>query len=129
MVFEIQGCSDHQSGKPEEIKFEEKVSDAVPAEIHKSKKRLILLLSGILVIVVIIVTALFVFNIIGGEIQSKEIDKSIAVLPFKSLSDDPEKQYLADGMMDAVVLHLSKLEICVCCQGHLLNNTRNPVKR
>ena len=59
---------------------------------------------------VIIVVALFVFNILGGEKQTKEVDKSIAVLPFKSLSDDPEKQYLADGMMDAILLHLSKIE-------------------
>jgi TolB-like protein len=32
------------------------------------------------------------------------------VLPFKLLSDEPEKQYLADGMMDAILLHLSKIE-------------------
>ena len=42
--------------------------------------------------------------------SSKPVNKSIAVLPFKSLSDDPEKQYLADGMMDAILLHLSKIE-------------------
>ncbi|MDX1284828.1 MAG: helix-turn-helix domain-containing protein, partial [Draconibacterium sp.] len=44
----------------------------------------------------------------SGEV--KEADKSIAVLPFKSLSTDPEKQYLADGVMDAILLHLSKVE-------------------
>ncbi|MFC2123228.1 adenylate/guanylate cyclase domain-containing protein [Bacteroidota bacterium] len=44
------------------------------------------------------------------EEATVEIDKSIAVLPFKSLSDDPEKQYLADGVMDAILLHLSKIE-------------------
>ena len=37
-------------------------------------------------------------------------DKSIAVLPFKSLSDDQEKQYLADGVMEAILLHLFKIE-------------------
>ncbi len=42
------------------------------------------------------------------SIQSQE--KSIAVLPFISLSSDPEKQYLADAVMDAVLLHLSKIE-------------------
>jgi len=78
--------------------------------IQKSKKRLIFLIIGILMIVVIIVIALFVFNIIGGGKQTKELEKSIAVLPFKSLSADPEKQYLADGMMEAILLHLSKIE-------------------
>jgi hypothetical protein len=58
--------------------------------IQKSKKRLIFLLSGTLLVVAIVVVALFVFNIIGGKKQNKELEKSIAVLPFKSLSTDPE---------------------------------------
>ena len=32
------------------------------------------------------------------------------MLPFKLLSDEPDKQYLADGMMDAITLHLSKIK-------------------
>jgi TolB-like protein len=38
----------------------------------------------------------------------EQLEKSIAVLPFKSLSDDPAQQYLADGTMDAILLHLQK---------------------
>ena len=41
---------------------------------------------------------------------SEITEKSIAVLPFKSISNDPEKQYLADGVMDAVLLHLQKFK-------------------
>jgi TolB-like protein len=37
------------------------------------------------------------------------IEKSVAVLPFKLLSDEPDKQYLADGMMEAILLNLSKI--------------------
>jgi TolB-like protein len=37
-------------------------------------------------------------------------EKSIAVLPFKYLSDEAEKQYLADGMMDAILTGLSKIK-------------------
>jgi len=58
----------------------------------------------------VVIVALVVLNIIPRANNKKEIlDKSIAVLPFKSLSDDPEKQYLADGVMDAILLHLSKV--------------------
>jgi TolB-like protein len=60
-----------------------------------------------------VIVALIILNIIPRSGESKEIsilEKSIAVLPFKYLSDDPEKQYLADGMMDAILLHLSKIE-------------------
>jgi TolB-like protein len=38
------------------------------------------------------------------------IEKSIAVLPFKLLSNEPDKQYLADGMMEAILLHLQKFK-------------------
>jgi len=62
---------------------------------------------------VVIIIGLVIFNIFGrrGKVEDFVIlNKSIAVLPFKSLSDDPEKQYLADGVMDAILLHLSKIE-------------------
>jgi len=36
--------------------------------------------------------------------------QSIAILPIKSLSDDPEKQYLADGVMNAIVAHLTRIK-------------------
>jgi TolB-like protein len=54
---------------------------------------------------IVIVASMFVLFF-----QTSITDKSIAVLPFKYLSDDPEKQYLADGVMDAILLHLSKIE-------------------
>jgi TolB-like protein len=95
--------------KPEEAKYEGKEQDDTKKGINKPKKKLILLFSGLLVVMAIVVV-LLVFNIIGGERQTKEIEKSIAVLPFKLLSDEPDKQYLADGMMDAILLHLSKIE-------------------
>jgi TolB-like protein len=96
--------------KPEEAKKEGKKPVETREDIHKPKKKLILLLSGLFLIVAIVIVALFVFNIIGGGKQTKALEKSIAVLPFKLLSDEPDKQYLADGMMDAILLHLSKIE-------------------
>jgi len=53
-------------------------------------------------------------------------DKSIAVLPFKSLSEDPEKQYLADGVMDAILLHLSKIEDLRVITRTSVEKYRNP---
>jgi len=76
----------------------------------KPNKKLIILFSGLFLIVAIVIVLLFVFDIIGIKKQTKQIEKSIAILPFKLLSDEPDKQYLADGMMDAILLHLSKIE-------------------
>jgi len=58
---------------------------------------------------VIIIVGLVIFNLVGNREKAEDIailDKSIAVLPFKSLSEDPEKQFLADGVMDAILVHL-----------------------
>lgn len=95
---------------PAEVKDESKEKVEIKATAPESRKRLIFLFTGIFLAVVIIVSALFIFNIIGYRNQTKEVEKSIAVLPFTSLSTDPEKQYLADGVMDAILLHLSKIE-------------------
>ena len=65
------------------------------------------------IISVVVIIGLILFHAVGERKQDEDIailDKSIAVLPFKSLSDDPEKQYLADGAMDAILLHLSKIK-------------------
>jgi len=37
------------------------------------------------------------------------LDKSIAVTPFKNLSADEENQYFADGQMEAILNHLTKI--------------------
>jgi adenylate cyclase len=61
----------------------------------------------------VVIVALIVLNIIPRSNLSnkKEIlDKSIAVLPFTYLSDEPDKQYLADGTMDEIILNLSKIK-------------------
>jgi TolB-like protein len=64
-------------------------------------------------IAIFVLVALIVLNIIPRSkraIETEIPDKFIAVLPFESLSDDPEQQYLADGVMYAILLHLSKIE-------------------
>ena len=58
----------------------------------------------------VVIVGLIVLNIIPRSGKKEIQDKSIAVLPFKYLSDEPDKQYLADGTMDAILLHLSKIK-------------------
>jgi TolB-like protein len=38
-----------------------------------------------------------------------EIDKSIAVLPFVNMSNDPDQQYFSDGIMEAILNDLTKI--------------------
>jgi len=37
-------------------------------------------------------------------------DKSIAVLPFTNMSNDPDQEYFSDGMMEEILNHLVKIE-------------------
>src|SRR2546430_3957353 len=41
--------------------------------------------------------------------SARKIEKSIAVLPFQSLSDEKENAYFADGMQDDILTNLSKI--------------------
>ena len=83
----------------------EKVKEARPLSPKNFKAKIIL---GSLVVITLI--ALVYFFIPKLFKSSEQVEKSIAVLPFKSLSSDPEKQYLADGVMDAILLHLQKFK-------------------
>jgi TolB-like protein len=111
-----------------EIKQDVKSTAVAKKGIVIPKKRLIGLISGLMLLAVIVVAVLFLFNIIGIGRQTKELEKSIAVLPFKSLSNDPEKQYLADGMMDAILLHLSKIRDLRVMSRTSVEQYRNPTK-
>src|SRR5437870_3401997 len=41
--------------------------------------------------------------------SAHKVDKSIAVLPFQNLSDDPQNAFFADGVQDDVLTNLSKI--------------------
>src|SRR6266699_3219956 len=51
------------------------------------------------------VAGFFLFSRASG----RSVDKSIAVLPFQSLSDEKENAYFADGMQDDILTNLSKI--------------------
>ena len=97
--------------KPEEKKYDNKGPDDSANNIGKSKKRLIILFSGVL-LVVIVIMILFVFNFVGGRksvSDKSESEKSIAVLPFKNFSTDPDQEYMSDGLTDEIINHLYKI--------------------
>ncbi len=81
------------------------VPEEIKARLRKEKlrkRRKAISYAGIAVLLILIIGLIFIFR--------KEPEKSIAVRPFNYLSDDPDKQYLADGVMEAILLHLSKIE-------------------
>ena len=87
--------------------------EEVPKEVFKpiavpKKNNLIKIIIAFIVVIALIVLGYFLIPTLSKP--KEQLEKSIAVLPFKSLSDDPSQQYLADGTMDAILLHLQKFK-------------------
>jgi TolB-like protein/Flp pilus assembly protein TadD len=97
MAFEQQGQ------KPEAI------SEAVnkTKNTHVKKRRTAIFAVSVILLALMALSLIFIPKLINLKGPA---EKSIAVLPFSSLSNDPNNQYLADGMMDAILTHLSKIK-------------------
>ena len=116
----ITALKQHGSQQEEELPEAVKPIPA-PRKNHKTT-----IIAGLAIALMLIVLGfLFIPKLLE---PSEEIEKSIAVLPFKSLSDDPEKQYQADGMMDAITLHLSKIKDLRVLGRTSTEQYRNPTK-
>jgi TolB-like protein/Flp pilus assembly protein TadD len=72
------------------------------AETHLRRNMMILVATGV------IVSAAAGFFLLPRT-SARNIDKSIAVLPFENLSGDPDNAYFADGMQDDILTNLSKI--------------------
>src|ERR1044071_1980670 len=69
---------------------------------HRRRNLLMLIASGV------IIAAGAGFFLLPRA-SARKIDKSIAVLPFQSLSDEKENAYFADGIQDDILTNLSKI--------------------
>jgi TolB-like protein/Flp pilus assembly protein TadD len=69
---------------------------------HRRRNLVMLIATGV------IISAVAGFFLLP-RVSARKIDKSIAVLPFQSLSDEKENAYFADGMQDDILTNLSKI--------------------
>jgi len=92
--------SDHQDGE-----VSEKVIKVIDESPKNQKTKIII--ASFFILALILLGYFFIPDLLKF---SEPATKSIAVLPFKLLSEEPDKQYLADGMMDAILLHLQNLK-------------------
>ncbi len=88
--------------KPEEVQKETSKPVSVPQKSNKTK----ILAGSIIVLALIILGLFFIPKLFKPEI---ELEKSIAVLPFTNLSNDPEQEYFSDGIVEAILNHLFKV--------------------
>jgi TolB-like protein/Flp pilus assembly protein TadD len=73
-----------------------------PPGAHRRRNIIALIAIGLAISVV---AGFFLFPRASG----RGVDKSIAVLPFQSLSDEKENAYFADGIQDDILTNLSKI--------------------
>src|SRR5881398_3062009 len=78
------------------------VTAKAPAGTHRRRNIITLIAAGLAVSAV---AGFFLFPRASG----RNVEKSIAVLPFQSLSDEKENAYFADGMQDDILTNLSKI--------------------
>jgi TolB-like protein len=102
-VKEIITSLKKQNQHTEEVSKQE--SELKPVQQKNLKAKIIL--TSAIVLAMIVLGYFFIPKLFKS---SKPVEKSIAVLPFKLLSDEPNKQYLADGIMDAILLNLQKFK-------------------
>ena len=76
---------------------------ATPApQTHRRRNLIMLIAIGVIVSAV---AGFFLFPRASG----RNVEKSIAVLPFQSLSDEKENAYFADGMQNDILTNLAKI--------------------
>src|SRR4026208_171726 len=73
-----------------------------PPGVHRRRNIITLIVAGLAISGV---AGFFLFPRASG----RHVEKSIAVLPFQSLSDEKENAYFADGMQDDILTNLSKI--------------------
>jgi TolB-like protein/Flp pilus assembly protein TadD len=88
-----------QSQHPEEV--QRQAFDVKPAIQKNNRTKLGIAFA--LIITLIILGCFFIPKLF------KPVEKSIAVLPFTNLSNDPEQEYFSDGMVDAILDRLFKV--------------------
>lgn len=92
------------------VKYEGVISEDVVNTIYGQSVRRRKYLPYYFITGLVIVIGVFMIWYNLPKKQAEELEKSIAVLPLDYLSEDQSKQYLADGVMDAITGHLSKIE-------------------
>src|SRR5207247_7701865 len=78
------------------------VTAKAPAGTHRRRNIITLIVAGLAISAV---AGFFLFPRASG----RNVEKSIAVLPFQSLSDEKENAYFADGIQDDILTNLSKI--------------------
>src|SRR5688572_5339900 len=80
----------------------------IEQRIKPSTQKILAICAGILLLFLIAGYFIFNYTSIGAKFLPVSLDKSIAVLPFKNISQDRD-EYFSDGMTEEVINYLAKV--------------------
>jgi TolB-like protein len=86
----------------EEVSHEVTKPVSTPVKNQKTK----IITASAIALILIILSILLIPGLLK---PSQESEKSIAVMPFVNLSNDPEQEYFSDGFVEAILNHLFKV--------------------
>jgi TolB-like protein len=77
-----------------------------PVPIRQKSYKTKIIISSLIILALIVLGYFFIPKHSNSSIP---VEKSIAVLPFTNLSNDPEQEYFSDGIVEAILDHLFKI--------------------
>jgi TolB-like protein len=103
----IKGIKDPESkSATEKVKIAE-----AKAEIGKHKLNWIKIAASVTIIIALLIAGLFILTPVVKKMSGNlaTIEKSIAILPFDNLSNDPDQEYFSIGIVDEILDKLFKI--------------------
>jgi TolB-like protein len=88
--------------KSEEASKEVFKPASIPLKSHNTK----IVVGSVIVLVLILLGLFFIPKLFKSSVP---VEKSIAVLPFDNISNEPGQEYISDGMMQEILHHLFKI--------------------
>ena len=113
---------------PKREKMEGKLKVNTAKKKNASRRKWIVISTGAMVIII----AVFIYNPFSSRTAFTGKEKSIAVLPFVNIGNDPNQDYLSDGVTEEIITQLSKiadLKVISRSTAMLYKNSKKPVKQ
>jgi TolB-like protein/AraC-like DNA-binding protein/Tfp pilus assembly protein PilF len=101
-------CFREQYGYPPGEVGKREIKEPVSSQQSGTRKKRIALISGVFVL--LLFAALLIFVVKSEKPIPSDLEKSIAVLPFKNDSNDSSNIYLINGLMESLLDNLQKIE-------------------